>query len=260
MIFYVFETHSENIYKFGMSKKQLCIDRLRQYSGINKPKRIITLYNVSNGFEEEDDFKSFLTTNNISIITGREYFKYEGNINVLMAQYRLLGEGIKLNIQTNFNQEIFFRNVTAVSNDKTKKNEIATQTDNDTMHNYTLKPMQSQDTKRCNDFFSYIHNSRTSITQNNDRKSQNVKAVLTYMKLKYLIKCNDRYLFCHSLENLASHYNITLSGLRYRMKNKLIDIKKINIKLQHLSSMEYEVNKHGIVSIMKDDHIDFDSL
>ena len=167
MLFYVFETHGKNIYKFGMSKKQLSIDRLCQYEGINKPKRIITLYNVSNGFEEEGDFKSFLTTHNIPIIAGREYFKYEGNIVVLISKYRLASEGIKLNIQTNLKQETVFKNVTAtLDNDKTKKNEMSQKLqliepsmilntllsqlqEGNTMSNDMTKPMLPQDMKKC---------------------------------------------------------------------------------------------------------------
>ena len=254
MIFYVFETRAENIYKFGMSNKQLRIDRLRQYDGINKPKRIITLYNVSDGLEEEENFKGFLSLNNVPIVSGREFFKYKGNINVLISKYRLGCEGIKLNIQTNSNHNTFRNVIANLHNDKTNK-EISTQTDSDIIKPTLLqdmKPMLPQDMKRCsvctlrksdrhfirkekiyktcNECSEYRKKCHTSTLQN-DNQLQNVNTVLIHMKLKYLIICKHKYLFCYSLENLASHYNITLSGLRYRMKNKLIDLKKINIKL-----------------------------
>ena len=53
------------------------------------------------------------------------------------------------------------------------------------------------------------------------------------MKLKHLIEMDDKYLFANSLDDVASYYNITLAGVRYRMKNKLTNMRKINNKLQH---------------------------
>ena len=77
------------------------------------------------------------------------------------------------------------------------------------------------------------------------------------MKLKYLVKYDDHFLFANSLDDLASYYNITLAGVRYRMKNKLINITKINNKLQHLK-FDYTIDKHGIVTVMKTDFINTD--
>ena len=74
------------------------------------------------------------------------------------------------------------------------------------------------------------------------------------MKLKYLIETDDKYLFANSLDDLASYNNITLAGIRYRMKNKLIDVKRIDTKLQHLD-FDYLIDKNGIVTVMKADFI-----
>ena len=42
---------------------------------------------------------------------------------------------------------------------------------------------------------------------------------------------DDKYLFANSLDDLASYHKITLA---YRMKKDLINIRRIDIKLQHL--------------------------
>ena len=72
------------------------------------------------------------------------------------------------------------------------------------------------------------------------------------MKLKYLVETDEKYLFVNALDDLASYNNITLAGLRYRMKNKLIDVKKINLKLQQLK-FNFTIDKNGIVTAMKAD-------
>ena len=74
------------------------------------------------------------------------------------------------------------------------------------------------------------------------------------MKLKYLVETNDKYLFANCLDDLASYFKLTLVGLRYRMKKDLINIQKINIKLQHLD-FNYSIDKNGVVIVLKKDFI-----
>ena len=76
------------------------------------------------------------------------------------------------------------------------------------------------------------------------------------MKLKYLVETDDKYLFANSLDDLASYYKITLASMRYRMKNKLVNITKINIKLQHLT-FDYTIDKNGVVIAMINDCKDY---
>ena len=73
------------------------------------------------------------------------------------------------------------------------------------------------------------------------------------MKLKYLIRCKDKYLFANSLEDLACYYNVSLSGIRYKIKHKLIDVQNINLKLQDLSNVKYDIDKNGIVTVLVSD-------
>ena len=75
------------------------------------------------------------------------------------------------------------------------------------------------------------------------------------MKLKYLVQTEDKFLFANCLDDLASYFKLTLIGLRYRMKNDLINIQKINIKLQHLD-FNYSIDKNGVVIVVKTDIID----
>ena len=72
------------------------------------------------------------------------------------------------------------------------------------------------------------------------------------MKLKYLVATDDKYLFANSLDDLASYHKITLAGIRYRMKKDLINIQKINIKLQDIVC-KYDIDKNGIVMVAKTD-------
>ena len=77
--------------------------------------------------------------------------------------------------------------------------------------------------------------------------SINIKII---MKLKYLVETDDRYIFANALDDLASYHKITLAGIRYRMKKDLINIQKINIKLQDIVC-KYDIDKNGIVSVLK---------
>ena len=94
MLFYIFETQVPHNYKFGTTKQDIGNDRLKQYTGLNKPKRIITTYTVENGFEEEKKFKAFLEANNINSIVGREYFFYQANIDKLIYKFKDLDTNI----------------------------------------------------------------------------------------------------------------------------------------------------------------------
>ena len=75
------------------------------------------------------------------------------------------------------------------------------------------------------------------------------------MKLKYLVQTDDKYLFANCLDDLASYFKLTLAGMRYRMKNNLTKVQKIDIKLQHLD-FNYTIDKNGIVTVQKKDIID----
>ena len=70
------------------------------------------------------------------------------------------------------------------------------------------------------------------------------------MKLKYFVETDDQYLFVNGLDDLASHYKISLPGIRYRMKHKLINIHKIDARLQDLN-FEYTMDKNGVVTVDK---------
>ena len=86
MLFYLFQTQVNNIYKFGMTKQNLSIKRLNDYYGLNIPKKVITVYSVANGFEEEQKFKSFLNDHNVKISFGKEFFEYN---DMLLLKYKL---------------------------------------------------------------------------------------------------------------------------------------------------------------------------
>ena len=74
------------------------------------------------------------------------------------------------------------------------------------------------------------------------------------MKLKYFVETDDKYLFANSLDDLASYHKITLAGIRYRMKKDLINIHRIDTKLQHLD-FNYSIDKNGVVIVAKTDII-----
>ena len=65
------------------------------------------------------------------------------------------------------------------------------------------------------------------------------------MKLKYLVETDDKYLFANALDDLASYHRIALAGIRQRMKKDLINIHKINIKLQDIVC-KYDIDKNGV--------------
>ena len=70
------------------------------------------------------------------------------------------------------------------------------------------------------------------------------------MKLKYLVQTDEKYLFANCLNDLGSYYGVTVSGIKYKIKNKLIDIHKIDTRLQDLN-YEYTINKYGVVTVDK---------
>ena len=72
------------------------------------------------------------------------------------------------------------------------------------------------------------------------------------MKLKYLVETDNKYLFANALDDLASYHKITLAGIRYRMKNDLINIHRIDTKLQHLD-FNYNIDRNGVVIVTKTD-------
>ena len=89
MLFYLFQTQVDNIYKFGTTKYDLSIQRLKQYCGLNSPKKIITIYSVVNGFDEESSFKSFLQEYGVKIIFGNDFFEYNEDIESLLMNYKV---------------------------------------------------------------------------------------------------------------------------------------------------------------------------
>lgn len=72
------------------------------------------------------------------------------------------------------------------------------------------------------------------------------------MKLKYLIETDEKCLFANCLNDLGSYYGVTVSGMKYKIKNKLVDVKKINNELQDLK-FDYTIDKYGVVSASKTD-------
>ena len=72
------------------------------------------------------------------------------------------------------------------------------------------------------------------------------------MKLKYIVKTDDKYLFANSLKDLGAYYGVTVSGIKYKMKHNLIDITKMNRELQDLK-FDYTIDKNGVVTALKTD-------
>ena len=72
------------------------------------------------------------------------------------------------------------------------------------------------------------------------------------MKLKYLIETDEKYLFANCLNDLGAYYNVTVSGMKYKIKNKLVNVTKINNELQDLK-FDYTIDKYGVVSALKND-------
>lgn len=74
------------------------------------------------------------------------------------------------------------------------------------------------------------------------------------MKLRYLVSCSDKLLFANSLQDIASYYNVTLSGIKYKIKHSLINIEKINVELQDFAkeNIQYAIDKYGVVTVFND--------
>ena len=74
------------------------------------------------------------------------------------------------------------------------------------------------------------------------------------MKLRYLVRCRDRLLFANSLQDIASYYTVTLSGIKYKIKHKLIDLERINVELQDFvnENIQYTIDKYGVVTVIND--------
>ena len=68
------------------------------------------------------------------------------------------------------------------------------------------------------------------------------------MKLRYIVRCSDKLLFANSLQDIASYYTVTLSGIKYKIKHKLINLEKINVELQDFAkeNVEYTIDKYGV--------------
>ena len=72
------------------------------------------------------------------------------------------------------------------------------------------------------------------------------------MKLKYLVKTGDKYLFANCMNDLASYFNVTISGIKYKITHKLIDVIKIDRQLQDLK-FDYIIDKNGVITAKKTD-------
>ena len=72
------------------------------------------------------------------------------------------------------------------------------------------------------------------------------------MKLRYVVRCSDKLLFANSLQDIASYYTVTLSGIKYKIKHKLIDLEKINVELQDFAkeNVKYTIDKYGVVTVL----------
>ena len=88
--FYLFETHVPKTYKFGMTSRNIEV-RLRGYSGVSKPKKLIGYFQVGRGkgrlFEEL--FKQLLRFKCIKIAEkfGWEYFTFIGKATELFNNF-----------------------------------------------------------------------------------------------------------------------------------------------------------------------------
>lgn len=72
------------------------------------------------------------------------------------------------------------------------------------------------------------------------------------MKLKYMIKNNDIILLATSLKDLALYYGISISGIKYKIKNNIVDFKKINTNLHDLwnEGYHYKIDQEcGVVIV-----------
>ena len=86
--FYLFQTQVDNIYKFGMTSRMLKL-RIKEYTGLNKPKSEILNFVCNNCYVMEDAFKIFLQTNKIRINKnlGKEFFTFDTNIKDLFDNF-----------------------------------------------------------------------------------------------------------------------------------------------------------------------------
>ena len=70
------------------------------------------------------------------------------------------------------------------------------------------------------------------------------------MKLKYFVKKEGRMVFSNTLKDLALHLGLSLSGLKYQIKNKLLTVEKCDLELYELNKIvSYKINKFGIVIV-----------
>ena len=100
--FYLFQTQVDHIYKFGMTSRVLKL-RIKNYSGLNKPKSKILSFTCDNGFVMEDAFKIFLQRNKISInkTLGKEFFNFAENIESLFNNFCNVKDSIVKTIDIN---------------------------------------------------------------------------------------------------------------------------------------------------------------
>jgi hypothetical protein len=84
--FYLLQMLYDNLFKFGMCR-DIFEKRLAGYSGLNTPEKVITNYKIEQGFLEEHYFKEFLRSKNIDIVIGNEYFRYMGDIEMLLLEF-----------------------------------------------------------------------------------------------------------------------------------------------------------------------------
>ena len=117
--FYIFETMIKNHYKYGMTDKPNPYNRIKQYSGLNKCNKLITMYSVVNGRCEEDEFKKFLNILNIHIFSGKEFFYYDKEINNLLKQFKF--NDCELPDVENNNYKLIYKPNTFTSIRKAKK-------------------------------------------------------------------------------------------------------------------------------------------
>ena len=70
------------------------------------------------------------------------------------------------------------------------------------------------------------------------------------MKLKYVVKHEGQIFLATCLQDIALHFNMSLSGIKYKIKHNLLDIQRCNTELHDLSNVaNYNINKFGIVVI-----------
>ena len=76
------------------------------------------------------------------------------------------------------------------------------------------------------------------------------------MKLKYVVKHEEQILLSTCLQDLALHFNMSLSGIKYKIKHNLLDIQRCDTELHNLSNIvNYNINKFGIVVVEDQDQV-----